>query len=218
MSKKIIQRTTTGVLALAVTVGASVAPAHAATNNSDAPENVIVMIGDGMGYNHVVNTNLYETGQSRFITSGEPGAVPEHDGESVQAYEDSNHVAMATDSQSTIHAGYQYDPAGAWNDSSWVKNGATDSAAAGSAMATGTKIYNGALNIDVDGNELQTISEVAHETGRSAGVVSSVQYSHATPASYAVSNESRNNYVVFSDDMVNAEYLDVIMGAGPPNV
>jgi alkaline phosphatase len=216
MSKKIIQRTTTGVLALAVTVGASVAPAHAAPNNSDAPENVIVMIGDGMGYNHVASTNLYETGQSRFITTGEPGDVTEQDGESVQVYEDFNLVGMATDSQSTIDAGYQYDPAGAWNDFSWAKNAATDSAAAGSAMATGTKIYNGALNIDVDGNELQTISEVAHETGRAAGVVSSVQYSHATPASYAVANESRNNYLEIGDDMVNAEYLDVIMGAGHP--
>src|SRR5690625_7819807 len=126
MSKKIIQRTTTGVLALAVTVGASVAPAHAATNNSDAPENVIVMIGDGMGYNHVVNTNLYETGQSRFITSGEPGAVTEHDGESAQVYEDFNHVAMATDSQSTINARYHYDPDGAWNDDSLGNEDATD--------------------------------------------------------------------------------------------
>src|SRR5690625_722021 len=111
MSKNIPQRAVTGVLALAVLTGATIAPAYADTS-PEAPKNVIVMIGDGMGYNHVVNTNLYETGQSRFITSGEPGAVTEHDGESVQVYEDFNHVAMATDSQSTIDAGYQYDPAG----------------------------------------------------------------------------------------------------------
>lgn len=216
MSKKIIQRTTTGVLALAVTAGASIAPAYAAPSTTDAPDNVIVMIGDGMGYNHVVSTNLYETGQSRFITEGESGDVTEQDGESVQVYEDFNLVGMATDSLSSVEAGYGYDPEAAWNDFNWTKNVPTDSAAAGSAMATGTKIYNGALNIDADGNELQTISELAHETGRSAGVVSSVQYSHATPASYAVANESRNNYLEIGDSMLNAEYLDVVMGAGHP--
>lgn len=215
MSKKILQRTTTGVLALAVTAGASIAPAYADTN-SDAPDNVIVMIGDGMGYNHVVNTNLYETGQSRFITSGEPGDVTEHSGESVQGYEDFNLLGMETTSLNTIDAGYAYDSDGAWGDFDWAKNTPTDSAAAGSAMATGTKIRNGALNIDPEGNELKTISELAHETGRSAGVVSSVQYSHATPASYAVANENRNNYTAIGESMVNAEYLDVVMGAGHP--
>src|SRR5690625_962265 len=194
MSKIHLQRAATGVLAAAVVAGAVVAPAHADQNNPEAPKNVIVMIGDGMGYNHVVNTNLYETGQSQFITSGEPGDVTEHEGEPVQVYEDFNHVAMTTTSLNSLEAGYEYDAEGAWGDFNWAKNAATDSAAAGSAMATGTKIYNGALNIDAEGNELQTISELAHETGRAAGVVSSVQYSHATPASYAVANESRNNY------------------------
>jgi len=215
MSKKIIQRTTTGVLALAVTVGASIAPAYADTP-SDAPDNVIVMIGDGMGYNHVVNTNLYETGQSQFITAGEPGNVTENPGEPVQVYEDFNLIGMETTSLNTLEAGYEYDSADAWGDFNWAKNTPTDSAAAGSAMATGTKINNGALNVDPAGNELKTMSELAHETGRSAGVVASVQYNHATPASYAVSNPSRNAYIEIGDDMLNADYLDVVMGAGHP--
>lgn len=72
MSKNIIRRTTTGVLSLAVLAGATITPVFAAPN-PEAPKNVIVMISDGMGYNHVVNTNLYETGQSQYITAGEPG-------------------------------------------------------------------------------------------------------------------------------------------------
>src|SRR5690625_8027756 len=83
-------------------------------------------------------------------------------------------------------------------------------------MASGTKIYNGALNIDADGNELHTMSQLAHETGRSAGVVASVQYNHATPASYAVANPSRNAYLEIGDAMLDAEHLDVVMGAGHP--
>lgn len=60
------------------------------------------------------------------------------------------------------------------------------------------------------------MSELADETGRAAGVVASVQYSHATPASYAVSNSDRNAYHEIGESMVNADYLDVVMGAGHP--
>ena len=214
MSKISIQRAATGVLAAAVVAGAVVAPAHADQNNAEAPKNVIVMIGDGMGYNHVVNTNLYETGQSQYITSGEAGDVTEHDGEAVQVYENFNHVGLTTTSLTSLDAGKEYASADAWGDFNWAKDSPTDSAAAGTAMATGTKVENGSLNVDPEGNELKTMSELAHETGRSAGVVSSVQYSHATPASYAVANADRNNYLEIGDSMVNAEYLDVVMGAG----
>jgi|GEM_PF-189583 len=215
MSKNIPQRAVTGVLALAVLTGATIAPAYADTT-SEAPKNVIVMIGDGMGYNHVVNTNLYETGQSQHITSGEPGEVTQHDGDPVQVYENFNLLGMSTHSLSSIDAGQAYDSAEAWGDFNWAKATPTDSAAAGSAMASGTKIYNGALNIDADGNELHTMSQLAHETGRSAGVVASVQYNHATPASYAVANPSRNAYLEIGDAMLDAEHLDVVMGAGHP--
>lgn len=140
MSKKILRRTTTGVLSLAVLAGATIAPAYADNDDTQSPKNVIVMIGDGMGYNHVVNTNLFETGQSQYVTSGEPGDVTEHDGDPVQVYENFNQMGMSTHSLDTMEAGNEYDSAGAWGDFNWAKDTPTDSAAAGSAMATGTRI------------------------------------------------------------------------------
>ena len=125
-------------------------------------------------------------------------------------------MGLTTTSLTSLDAGKEYASADAWGDFNWAKDSPTDSAAAGTAMATGTKVENGSLNVDPEGNELKTMSELAHETGRSAGVVSSVQYSHATPASYAVANADRNNYLEIGDSMVNAEYLDVVMGAGHP--
>ncbi|WFP16071.1 alkaline phosphatase [Citricoccus muralis] len=221
MSKKTTTRAAAGVLATAVVAGASLAPAYAdqADQNGsgdNGPKNVIVMIGDGMGYNHVVSTNLYETGQSQFITEGAPGAVTELDGDPVQSYESFNLLGMSTHSQSSIDAGYDYDSEDAWGSFGWANNTPTDSAAAGTAMATGTKTNNGMLNVDPEGNELTTVSEVAHETGRSAGVVSSVDFNHATPSAYAVANEDRNAFPQIGHDMIEAEYLDVIMGAGHP--
>src|SRR5699024_12177618 len=121
----------------------------------EAPKNVIVMIGDGMGYNHVVNTNLYETGQSQYITSGEAGDVTEHGGEAVQVYENFNHVGLTTTSLTSLDAGKEYASADAWGDFNWAKDSPTDSAAAGTAMATGTKVEKGSLNVYIEGNDLQ---------------------------------------------------------------
>lgn len=207
-----------GTLAAAVLLGAGFTPAHATnavpepTNNG--PKNVIYMIGDGMGYNHMVNTNVYESGQSKYqLTTDDAGKVSQATGKNVQRFESFDMVSL----ESTSANGTGYDPAKAWANFDWAKTGATDSAAAGTAMATGTKTNNGVLGLDpATGEHLINISEIAAETGRSAGVVSSVQYSHATPAAFAVSNTSRNNYQAIGHDMIEADYLDVVLGAGHP--
>src|SRR5690606_13643100 len=49
----------------------------------------------------------------------------------------------------------------------------------------------------------------------SAGVVSSVPYSHATPAAYVAHEADRNNYHAIADQELASE-LSVVMGAGHP--
>lgn len=54
---------------------------------------------------------------------------------------------------------------------------------------------NGRLNMDWTGEvPFETIAQIAMRSGRAAGAVSSVQVSHATPASVIAHNVSRNNY------------------------
>lgn len=186
-----------------------VAPAQAATSG---PKNVIYMIGDGMGYNHIASTNLYEPGQSKYLVEGAfDGEVKELDGESVQAFEDFERLSMTT-----FPEGGSYNPEKAWTDHDYVKhNKVTDSAAAGTAMATGQKVENGTLGVSPYGHALKNISEQAISHGKSAGVVSSVPFSHATPAAFAAHNKSRNNYTEIAEEMVGSD-LSVIMGAGHP--
>ncbi|WP_408929793.1 alkaline phosphatase [Corynebacterium axilliensis] len=186
-----------------------VAPAQAATSG---PKNVIYMIGDGMGYNHIASTNLYETGQSKYLVEGAfDGEVKELDGESVQAFEDFERLSMTT-----FPVGGSYEPEKAWTDHDYVKhNKVTDSAAAGTAMATGQKVENGVLGKSGYGHSLKNISEQAISHGKSAGVVSSVPFSHATPAAFAAHNKNRNNYTEIAAEMVDSD-LSVIMGAGHP--
>ncbi|GAA4283226.1 alkaline phosphatase [Brevibacterium daeguense] len=214
ISRAVAGAISAAALAVAVTAAGSVTPALAAPPSA-GPKNVIYMIGDGMGYNHVAGTNIFETGQAMYQTEeDEDGNVTELDGDPVQVYEqdDFNRVAL-----STYQHGNDYDGEAAWSDFGYVNEDVTDSAAAGTAMATGQKTTNGVLGQHPEtGDHLTNLSEVARETGRSSGVVSSVQYNHATPASFAVSNINRNNYVEIGSDMINAEHLDVVMGAGHP--
>jgi alkaline phosphatase len=163
------------------------------TAQAETAKNVIFMISDGWGYNQIKATNYYNG--------------------TTEAYENfSVKYGMRTNSANNP-AGY--DPIQAWSNFDYVKSGATDSASAATAMATGVKNYDGQINIDTSGNKLKTIVEYAAEKGKATGVVTSVEFSHATPAGMYAHNISRNNYAQIANEMLNGP-LNVIMGAGNP--
>jgi alkaline phosphatase len=56
----------------------------------------------------------------------------------------------------------------------------------------------------------------AEAKGKSTGVVTSVEFSHATPAGFVAHNISRNNYAAIANEMLTSG-TDVIMGAGNPD-
>ncbi|MFC2949222.1 alkaline phosphatase [Virgibacillus sediminis] len=93
----------------------------------------------------------------------------------------------------------------------------TDSAAAGTAMATGVKTNNGTIGLDADGNEVETILEtLKQEEDKSAGLVATSAITHATPAAFASHNESRNNETEIASDLLENE-VDVLLGGGKNN-
>ncbi len=101
----------------------------------------------------------------------------------------------------------------------WLRTTPTDSAAAATAMASGIKTYNGAINWSPAGKPLlgQTLAEIAKARGKAVGVITTVPWSHATPAGLGgAHNRSREAYVEIANEMLLAPYLDLIMGAGHP--
>ena len=70
----------------------------------------------------------------------------------------------------------------------------TDSAAGGTALATGHKTYNGAIGVDLDAAPVTSIAEMAHRYGAKVGITTSVTINHATPASFYAHQKSRNDY------------------------
>jgi alkaline phosphatase len=159
-------------------------------------KNVIVMISDGCGYNQVDAASIYEYGET-----------------GVQLYEDFP-VKMG---MSTYMYDGEYDPEMAWDDFNYVKSGATDSAAAATTMSTGLKTYPGAIGVDLNLEPIKHAIEYAEEQGMATGVVTSVEFSHATPAGFVAHNISRNNYADIANEMIYDSALEVIMGCGSPD-
>jgi alkaline phosphatase len=63
---------------------------------------------------------------------------------------------------------------------------------------------------------LPGIADVADALGKSTGVVSSVQLSHATPGAVWSHQKNRNMYADIANEMIYNSGLDVIMGCGDP--
>ena len=71
----------------------------------------------------------------------------------------------------------------------------TDSAAGGTALATGNKTKNGTIGMAVDQKTpVTSIAEMAYRKGVRVGVTTSVTINHATPASFYAHQKSRNDY------------------------
>lgn len=73
-------------------------------------------------------------------------------------------------------------------------NYVTDSAASASAWSTGTKTYNGALSVDMNGKDQTTLLELAKAAGKATGNVSTAELQDATPAAMVAHVTSRKCY------------------------
>ena len=86
-------------------------------------------------------------------------------------------------------------------------NGVTDSAAAGTALATGSKTKNGALGVQKDlTTEVSSVATWAKANGYRVGVSSSVSIDHATPAAFYAHQGSRSSYYNIGLDLIEANF------------
>jgi len=89
----------------------------------------------------------------------------------------------------------------------------TDSAASGTAMASGKKTYNGAIGVDTTVTPIENIAEIVAEMGWSTGVVASSTISHATPASFYAHVDQRSKEDEITAQLVESE-IDFFAGGG----
>lgn len=196
----------------------------ATTGTPAAPaRNVMLFISDGASWGTWHMASYYEHGAlghqpydafsvklgmtttpltTSTVPTGNPAPTVSYD--PVRAW-DSTPLAGQLGGRLHYFAGYEY-----------LRRDATDSAAAATALASGTKTYNNAINHDNLGQALTYATQRAKAQGKATGVLTSVPFSHATPAAFGAQSASRNSYGAISEQMLMNPALDLIMGAGHP--
>ena len=207
------------VMKFGAALALALSPAVAAPVVAAAPaKNVILFISDGASWGTWDAASYWQYGAK--------GMQP-YDSFSVKLGMTSYPLNTSTTPTFTGTQTISYDPVKAWDvtptgDSDrfagykYVKANYTDSAAAGTALASGIKTYNNAINFDDFANAVPFITQDLKAAGFATGAISSVPFSHATPAAFGAQNISRNNYHQITQQMINGGALDLVMGGGHP--
>ena len=94
----------------------------------------------------------------------------------------------------------------------------TDSAAGGTALATGHKTENDFVAVSPDGKvDYMSTLELAASKGKSTGVIATKSVTDATPAAFTAHSESRDNHTDIATqqlDKLMDGTLDILMGSG----
>lgn len=86
-------------------------------------------------------------------------------------------------------------------------NGVTDSAAAGTALASGNKTKNGTIGMKQDQQtDVNSVAVWAKNKGCRVGVTTSVSVDHATPAAFYAHDPSRGSYYKIGTDLYKAGF------------
>lgn len=127
-------------------------------------KNVIILIGDGMGDSEITVARNYVEGAGGSFDGID--ALPLTGSYTTYSLDKDTHLADYV----------------------------TDSAASGTGWATGTKTYDGAISVDVDGNPLDSLLQLAKANGKKTGDVSTAEIQDATPAVQVASVTGRKCY------------------------
>lgn len=105
-----------------------------------------------------------------------------------------------------------------------VRHAYTDSSSSASSMTAGIKTFNGGVNVDYAGAQVETIAQQLQRQGWLVGAVTSVPISHATPAATYAHNVERDDYQDLTRDLLGLKSvshpqqplpgLDVLIGTG----
>lgn len=125
--------------------------------------NIILMIGDGMGLEHISCALVLNHGKLNMTSMPVTG------------------LSLTSSTNNLI----------------------TDSAAGGTALASGQKTANGHVGVDPDGHSLESLLEKASSSGRLTGVVTTCRLNDATPAAFCCHESDRDDA-----ESIVADYLD----------
>lgn len=166
----------------------------------EAPRNVILLIGDGMGPAQVKAYRMYADDPSSELV--DPLPMEKYQVGSVST------DSIRLDCSEQNKTGCFHDP-----------YGFTDSASSGTAYATGHDTVVGRLSVTPGGENLLTILQAARMRGKSTGLVATSQITHATPAAFGAHVDDREQHADIADQFFDIQWngtpmIDVLLGGG----
>ena len=94
-----------------------------------------------------------------------------------------------------------------------LDNRVTDSAASGTALATGFKTNNTMLGQLPDDTNPESLMELAADKGKATGLVVTTYLQHATPGAFYAHVPSRHEYATISEQLLASD-IDIAIGGG----
>jgi alkaline phosphatase len=174
------------VLIILLGAGSTQSAAQTTTTGNGPPRNLILVIGDGMGPQQIGLLEAYARQAPRSIIENRTTAF-------TRLLADGGTLGMSMTNAANVLG--------------------TDSAASATQLATGKLSGPEMIGIDIDGKPHPTLLEIAHELGKSTGIVSNVRLTHATPASFAAHQPHRGLENEIAVDML-ATGVDVMLSGG----
>ncbi len=145
------------------------------------------------------------------IFAAEPGAVPKN---VIVMIGDGMSIGQVTAAR-VVKGSLELErcPVGGFSATHSADKMVTDSAAGGTALATGLRTNNGMVAMLPDGTPIKTLLEHAKDVGKSTGVVVTCSVTHATPATFVSHVDSRSKQTEVAEQIA-AGTVDVVLGGG----
>ncbi len=175
-------------LATKTILAVSIALASHSSFAQTSVKNVILMIGDGMG-------------------PGQMGLLEEYATKAPNSIYKGRNTALKTIIDNGVLGMSMHSPVDALT---------VDSATSASHLATGVYAPSEALGVDVDGNPVDSVLEIAKKLGKATGLVSDTRLTHATPAAFASHQPHRSFENEIAVEML-ATGVDVMLSGGLRN-
>lgn len=156
-----------------------------ASEETKGIKNIILLVGDGMGYPQLGLGLLYAKMAPQSKVKGRT----------------LNFEKMIAEGDSGTVLTYP------------LKALVADSACAGSEYATGKKCYTGTLGLDDSGTPASNLIELAKTLGKSTGLVSDTRITHATPAAFAVHHADRDDENAIAEELLESG-VDIMLSGG----
>lgn len=168
---------------------------NSSINIGNKIKNVIMFIGDGMGPNHISAAEIYK-GDDLCFSDDSNSKWTYHGYQNTDSLTsngftlDTSKTLLYPEENSTLYDGASNPYGGSGN---YMSNTCyTDSAAGGTALATGRKTNNSNIGVGPLGDKYDNLVEIASSLNKMTGVITTDNLCGATPASFLTHVSSRH--------------------------